>query len=121
MRWPVLVRNPADLADPPRKTKSAMRVWSSEEVHAHLKPRTEDTALADPAFKLGVYFKRQGNDAKAKQYFEQAQRLSPGNWNYHRQDWTYEGERAAGMKWYKKSQALGDTPYYDALELPGEK
>jgi hypothetical protein len=95
--------------------------WSPDEVRAHLKPHTEETALADPNFKMGAYFKSVGNDAKARHYFEEAQRLSPDNWNYHRQDWTYDGEMAAGKRWYKKSQALGEKLYYDKLELPSEK
>ena len=96
-------------------------VWSPDTVREHLKPNTAENALADPNFKLAVHFKQQGKDEKAQPYFKEAQRLNPASWNYHRQDWTYEGEVAAGKKWYKKSQALGDTPYYDALELPGER
>ncbi len=113
------VYNPA-VRDWIAKGNESEHVWSVEEVRGHLKPATDDTAIADPTFKLGVFFKLRGDDVKAKRYFAEAQRLSPSNWNYHRQDWTYESERTAGKNWYKKSQALGDTPYYDALELPGE-
>ena len=94
-------------------------VWSAEEVRAHLKPSSDDTLLADPTFKMGVYFKRLGNDSKAEKYFKEAQLLSPDNWNYHRQDWTHEGELYALRQWYKKTSAMKGR-YYDKLELPGE-
>ena len=96
-------------------------VWTPEEVAAHLKPVTDETAKAEPLFKLGVYFQQQGNEAKATEYWEQAQALSPWNWNYHRQDWTFEGEQAAFGNWYKKTRNMGEQLYYDPLELPGEE
>ena len=42
------------------KGKDSEFAWSPEEVRAHLKPHTDETALADPNFKLGAYFKRLG-------------------------------------------------------------
>lgn len=96
-------------------------VWSPEEVREHLKPVTSDEAKAEPLFKLGVYFQKQGNEEKADHYWQQAQELSPWNWNYHRQDWTFEGEQSAYMNWLKKTRTMGDKPYYDPLELPGDK
>jgi len=95
-------------------------VWSAEEVRAHLKPTSDATAQADPAFKLGVYFKLQGNAAKAETYFKEAQRLAPDNWNYHRQDWTFDGETKAFARWHKKAHAPGAGRYYDSMGLPGE-
>ena len=94
-------------------------VWSAEEVRSHLKPSTDATLLADPTFKLGVYFKRAGKGAKAQKYFQEAQRLAPDNWNYHRQDWTHRGELFALRQWFKKTRAMTGR-YYDRLELPGE-
>ena len=93
--------------------------WSADEVRAHLKPSSESTLLADPTFKLGVYFKRHGKEAKAQEYFTEAQRLSPGNWNYHRQDWTHKGQIFALRKWYEKATAPGAGRYYDKLDLAG--
>ncbi len=94
-------------------------VWSAEEVRARLKPSSDETLLADPTFKLGVYFKRAGNDAKAQKYFAEAQRLAPDNWNYHRQDWTHKGDLFALKQWYRKTRAMTGR-YYDRLDLPGE-
>ena len=80
-----------------------------------LDARSPEAARAEPAFKLGVYFQQQGDDAKANRYWEQAQALNPDSWNYHRQDWSFTPQEA-GANWQKKFQTLGDTPYYKPIE-----
>ncbi len=77
--------------------------------------KTDEAKRADPAFAMGVHFKRQGNDDKAKLYWAQAQALNPDSWNYHRQDWSYTPEQA-GKNWQKKVSTLGDKPYYRPIE-----
>ncbi len=95
-------------------------VWSAEEVRAHLKPTSDSILLADPTFKLGLYLKRRGKGAKAERYLREAQRLSPRNWNYHRQGWTFNGELFALRQGFKKATAPGAGRYYDRLDLLGE-
>ena len=95
-------------------------VWTPEEVKAHLIPRTADAERAEPAFKLGVYFHQQGDEDRANQYWEESQRLNPDSWNYHRQDWSFT-PRQATASWLKKVQTLGDKPYYQPMDLPGEE
>lgn len=94
-------------------------VWSPEEVKARIIQRTPDAERAEPAFKLGVYFHRQGNEAKASRWWQESQKLNPDSWNFHRQDWSFTPD-AAIRNWYRKVQSLGDKPYYRPLELPGE-
>jgi len=96
--------------------------WSPEEVRAHLKPASEETALADPTFKLGLHFQAQGETERAQRYFAEAQRLSPDNWNYHRQAWTHIGPVYALRQWMHKTKTLreGGGRYYDKMDLPGE-
>jgi hypothetical protein len=96
--------------------------WTPDEVRAHLKPESDDTLNADPLFKLGVYFEQQGEHRKAQPYFDEAQRLSPDNWNYHRQAWTHTGTGYALRQWMKKTKTLKESGgrYYDAMGLPGE-
>ena len=72
-------------------------VWSRAEMVERIRHRTPDEALADPTFKLGVHFFRQGDEALARSYWEQAQALSPDSWNFHRQDWNLT-EGLAGPK-----------------------
>ena len=83
-------------------------------------PRSADQALAEPTFKLGVYFHRQGDEAKADHYWETAQALNPDSWNYARQDWSFTPE-IAGDNWTKKVQTLEGEPYYRPIESLDEK
>ena len=73
--------------------------------------QSTEKALAEPNFKLGVYFQQQGNEAKANHYWQVAQQLNPDSWNYHRQDWSYTPEEA-GANWTRKFQSLEGKPYY---------
>jgi hypothetical protein len=76
---------------------------------------SDEVALADPTFKLGVYFHQQGDEAKANHYWEAAQALDPRSWNYARQDWSFTPEEA-GANWQKKFQTLEGKPYYQPIE-----
>jgi len=92
-------------------------VWTAEEVAERIIPRTADAERAEPAFKLGNYFHRRGNEAKANQWWEESQRLNPDSWNFHRQDWSFNRAEAT-IKWLNKVGNLGDKPYYRPLKLP---
>ena len=87
---------------------------SAEDIAERLTPLTQDIALAEPTFKLGVYFHQQGDEAKANHYWEAAQQLHPDSWNYHRQDWSFTPEEA-GANWQKKAETL-TKPYYAPIE-----
>lgn len=91
--------------------------WSMEEVATNIRQATPDEALADPTFKLGVYFFDRGDEELARSYWERAQELFPDSWNYHRQDWNLT-EGLAGPQFMEKREALGDEPYYAPLDLP---
>jgi hypothetical protein len=93
-------------------------VWSPEQVAQHVRVITPELALADPTFKLGVYFYEQGDDVLANKYWEESQALDPDNWNFHRQDWSFTRIEAT-EKYLKKRSELGDKPYYTPLELDG--
>ncbi len=92
-------------------------VWTPAEVRSHIIARSPEAERAEPAFKLGVHFHRQGNDQKANQWWEESQRLNPDSWNFHRQDWSFD-QREATMKWLQKVRGLGEKPYYRPIELP---
>lgn len=99
--------------------KGADSVYANtpEEVASKFEPRTPDEALAEPTFKLGVYFHQTGDEARANRYWEAAQKLNPDSWNYHRQDWSFTPEQA-NQNWARKVGQLGDKPYYEPLDLP---
>jgi len=90
-------------------------VWKPEEMAKRIRRLTTDEELADPTFKLGVYFFER-DEALARSYWERAQALAPDNWNYHRQDWIGT-EGIVGPKYREKRGALGDKPYYAPLDI----
>lgn len=90
-------------------------IWSPQQMTKRIRQATADEALADPTFKLGVYFFPR-DEALARRYWESAQALAPDNWNYHRQDWIGT-EGLAGPKFREKRSALGDKPYYAPLDI----
>ena len=95
-------------------------IWTADEVKENMIPRTGDAEKAEPTFKLGVYFHEQGDEERANEYWEAAQKLNPDSWNFHRQDWSFTPSEA-GANWLKKVQTLGDKPYYQPMDLPGEE
>lgn len=93
-------------------------VWTPEKVASRIRRRTADEALAEPTFKLGVYFFQRKDETRARAYWKKAEALHPDSWNYHRQDWTFTSEGSSGRSFQQKRSALGDKPYYEPLELP---
>ena len=96
---------------------SSRYVWSPQEVADRIRaPHAPMKTLAEPTFKLGVYFHRRGDEELARGYWAEAQRLFPDSWNFHRQDW-HLTEGMGGPRFMEKREALGDEPYYAPLEL----
>jgi hypothetical protein len=93
-------------------------VQDRETALAKIPKRTEAQALAEPTFKLGVWFHLQGDQERANKYWDEAQKLNPDSWNYHRQDWSFLEPSTTMQNWMAKFRALGDKPYYRPLELP---
>lgn len=119
-----------DLVTEGSKYVQAVRDWvekgaeseyalTPEEVAEQIRPRTNDQALAEANFQLGVHFHQTGNEEKANLYWEKAQELRPESWNYHRQDWSFTPQEAM-TNWLQKFRALGDEPYYPPLKLDSE-
>ncbi len=99
------------------KGADSIYVQSAQDVSKNIIPRNSDAELAEPTFKLGVYFHLQGDEDRANAYWEKAQALNPGSWNFHRQDWSFTPAEAI-LNWQRKVQTLGDKPYYQPLGLP---
>ena len=81
----------------------------------HLRVPTQDEGLAEANFKLGVYFQQRGQRAKATQYMDEAGRLNPASWNYHRQNWIFEGEDQARSNWQQRVAARAGYHYYQPI------
>jgi len=93
---------------------------SDEEFARRVKPRSAAAMEADASFKLAVWFHDQGKAELAAKYWRHAQELNPDDWNYHRQEWSFEPRQDAGKKWMEKFQKL-DGPYYPKLEMQPEQ
>jgi len=88
-----------------------------EQVTQRWNPRSSEHARADALFQLGNHFIRADDEARANQYWQEAQALRPESWNYHRQDWSFTPAEA-GRNWMQKFLGLGDEEYYAPLDLP---
>ena len=81
---------------------------------------TEDMALADANFRLGIWLRRNGRPDDAVAFLAEASRLHPDSWNIWRQaaDKNETG-LASGPAFWDRVRALGDRPYYPPPDLPG--
>ncbi len=77
---------------------------------------SDDVALAEANFRMGVYIQQAGSEDKATRYWEAAQALRTDSWNYHRQDWSFGSQEEAGQNWMKKFQSLEGKPYYRPID-----
>jgi hypothetical protein len=91
------------------KGAASQHVWSADKVASKIRRRTADEALAEPTFKLGVYFFEMKNEALARSYWKRAQEL------------LFTTEGSSGKTYQQKRGALGDKPYYAPLEIEKEK
>ena len=91
-------------------------VLSDEEFAQRVKLRAPEAMEADASFKLAVWFQQAGHVELAAKHFARAQALSPGNWNYHRQQWSFSPAPDAGARWLEKFLRT-EAPYYPKLEL----
>jgi hypothetical protein len=81
----------------------------------HLRVETADEALAEANFNLGVYFQQAGERDKASSYMQTAAKLNPDSWNYHRQDWIFDGVESASNNWRKRVGERGFENYYKPM------
>lgn len=103
------------LRDWVRNGERSRYVLSDEEFAKRVKPRSAGEMEADAHFKLAVWFHNDGREELALKHWHRAQELNPGDWNYHRQEWSFT-PADAGKKWLDKFQKL-EGPYYPKLEV----
>ncbi len=82
-----------------------------------LAPRSEERRLADVEFRAGSYLFAAGDKQGANEHWQAAQKLDSENWNYHRQEWSFDSKKAVTL-WMKKVQSLGEKPYYQPIQFP---
>jgi peroxiredoxin len=91
---------------PTLKAKAALRPLSLRE--------------AELEFRIGSYLFAKGDRVGAREHWQRAQSLDPDNWNYHRQDWSFDA-REATANWIAKVRKLGKKPYYDPITSLGDE
>ena len=100
-------------------TKSRFAL-SKEEVLRRMHTPNDDHVRAAANFRLGEYLVEIGHAHGAKQYFEEAKRLRPENWNYKRQSWTLLDPKnplaAAGPDFWGAVDSLGSGRYYPEIK-----
>jgi hypothetical protein len=102
------------------KGEKSVYAMTREKLAERLPKSDANLRLADAHFKLAVYLHEHDKTELAQKHWEEAQRLAPDDWNYHRQDWSFrKGE--AMKRWMQKFRALDGKPYYEPLDLPEAK
>jgi len=102
-----------------RGPKSAF-VMGKEKLSERLVRRSMRQRRAAEHFMLGAWFQAQKERKLSRKHWKRAQQLDPENWNYHRQDWSFDGA-SAGFKFLRKVSKLRGKPYYRPLDLPPAK
>ena len=92
----------------------------ADQLKSRIKVRNQNERLADAYFKLGAYFSTHGQSDLAAKNWQKSQELNPDNWNYHRQEWSYDKKKEMS-NWMAKVRKLGSRPYYDPVEFPQAK
>lgn len=95
-------------------------VMSKEQLSKKLKPTSLERPKADAHFKLAVFLHQRGSQDEAAAHWLSAQKLDPLNWNYHRQQWTFD-PATQNQKWFEKFLGLKGKPYYEPADLPAGK
>jgi peroxiredoxin len=110
-------RYAAGLRDWVEKGPASTYVVAPAKLQPRLALRSASERLADAHFKIGVYFSEHGNRELATRQWQESQKLSPDNWNYHRQDWSFDKSKEMS-NWLGKVRKLGTKPYYNPVEFP---
>ena len=96
--------------------QDSVYVFSKEELLQRLAGSGEDRPRADAHFKLAVWLHGAGETEAAARHWQRAQVLDPDNWNYHRQEWSFD-RSTASQKFRAKYEELRGKPYYAPPDL----
>ncbi len=104
------------LRDWVKNGEKSIHALSDDDFAKRVRLRTTEEMQAEASFKLAVWFHQQGNTELAAKHWRRAQELDPGDWNYHRQEWSFGSQQEAGKKWLEKFQK-SEGPYYPKLDI----
>lgn len=99
-------------------TKSAY-AFDPSAARAHLRPQSEDVAMAHCWFRLGRHLHAIGATSEAEAALAEASRLHPDSWNIWRQTGDLKLEGKPNPDFWARVEALGNRRYYDKIDMPG--
>ncbi len=107
------------LKDWVRRGADSQYVQAAATVANNIRKRTAEQEQAEPAFRLGNFFREKGQAEKAEHYWEMARTLHPDSVNFFRQDLTLSAEGSAGESFMKFRTEFAEAgkDYYRPLEL----
>ena len=104
------------------KGRDSVFALSPDEVRERMTPPSDNVALANAHFRLGIYLRTHGLTEEGDRHLSEAKRLRPESWNFRRQTWNLEApgdERSGGPEFWAAVEALGDDHYYAPIDMPG--
>ena len=99
-------------------TKSTY-AFDAKAARAHVRPPSEDVALAHCWFRLGRHLYASGNADEAESAFREASRLHPDSWNIWRQMGDIKHQGQPNPEFWARVETLGDRRYYGKIDMPG--
>ena len=95
------------------KGDASQYALSPEEARKRMRGQTNNDALAAANFRLGQYLFSQGHQQDARRYFLRGETVTPGEWNFIRQELELQGVgNASGPEFWTQVDALGEKAYY---------
>lgn len=111
------------LRDWARNGENSEYALSANEVRQKVRQPTEGDARAAAHVRLGRHLYREGHVEAAKRHLREAVRLCPQKWNYRRQSMALDpesfGQINVSPEFWEAFDAIGDTTYYPAADMPG--
>jgi hypothetical protein len=101
------------------KGSDSQYVQSAATVSGNIRRPTPEQLRAEPAFRMGNYFRQQGHGEQAETYWQLAKELNPDSVNFIRQDLTLSAEGSAGQSFFSMIKERSDRglDYYRPLDL----
>lgn len=106
------------------KGARSVHALSPDDVLRRMAGPTRSAALADAHFRVGAHLHHRGKPDAARPHLEEAVRLRPESWSFHRQaivlsDPALTGQIAATPEYWQAVTSLGDAHYYAPIEMQG--
>lgn len=108
------------LRDWVQRGEASAFLFDASELTRKLRRSNPERPRADAHFTMATWLHRQGEEEAARGHWQQAQRLDPDNWNYHRQEWSFLDGGTRSRNFAEKLQGQ-DGPYYKPADLRQRK